>query len=288
MRSRALKTLIRKELQEHWRSARDGIGIALVVVVGVGAVLYVGPLLDDSGRLATDVSQWGAAAVLYLATVVSHLAGYSAAAGSFTSDLDEHTGIFAATRPVRESSVILAKLIAVSALAGITYLVSLVVGLLACGLLAPPPLLGLDAPTREHVVTPFVLLAIGAYVCLAGIAASAFTVRRDHVLGSGLGFAVLPFALGLVACAFVSLPMDALLPARGGQDPTWHWPMILIAMAVTPFVVIYVTQVLTPLLEHRARQLRGWLAFILTPPAIALALAVVIGVPLALLRLMGR
>ena len=141
MLTKPMKTLIRKELREHYATA------AWTVILGAAALLLAAIYIAVTVMIGEDPASSTPPTLLRLvrypsctAATIAGLVGVIACSGAFAADGAPVTGVFVATRPLHRRSIIAAKFVSIGALVGAAFIILLIVGAVTeAALRLPPP-----------------------------------------------------------------------------------------------------------------------------------------------------
>ncbi|HCU37721.1 MAG TPA: hypothetical protein DGT21_20480 [Armatimonadetes bacterium] len=259
-----MKTLIRKELREHYATAAWVVGLGgaalLLAAISVAVTVMIGedPAFTTPTLLA--LVQYPS----FTAATVAGSVGVIACSGAFATDGAPVTGVFMATQPVHRMSTIAAKYVSIGALIGAAFIIALIVGAVTEAALRLPPLERVDSAEWTFSAARDLpkMLASGVGLFLAAMALSMVPVSR---------------LLAVVLCSFLAVftkwPILVLAVVRyrvtgvWGPDTVAYVIAAALAPALTFLVAVYVVHVPVPLLERSTRLNRGLLALLIVPPA---------------------
>lgn len=264
MLTKPMKTLIRKELREHYATA------AWTVILGAAALLLAAIYIAVTVMIGEDPASSTPPTLLRLvrypsctAATIAGLVGVIACSGAFAADGAPVTGVFVATRPLHRRSIIAAKFVSIGALVGAAFIILLIVGAVteAALRLPPPGILESAEWTFSAARDLPKMLVSGVGVFLAAMALSMVPVSR---------------LLAVVLCGFLAgftkWPILVLAAVRYRVTGVWGPETVayVIALALAPaltfLAAVYVVHVPVPLLERSTRLKRGLLALLIVPP----------------------
>ncbi len=279
MLTKPMKTLIRKELREHYPTA------VLVVILGAAALLLaaiyvaVTVMIGDDPAFTTPTLLRLVRYPSCTAATVAGLVGVIACSGAFAADGAPVTGVFAATRPVYRRSTIAAKLVPIGVLVGAAFITALNVGVVTEAALRLPPPDEVDSAEWTFSAARDLpkMLASGAGLFLAAMALSMVPVSR---------------LLAVVLCSFLAgftkWPVVVLTVLRYRVTGVWGPETVayVIACALAPaltfLAAVYVVHLGVPLLERRTRLERGLLTLLIVPPATVIVVELIAALVIAI------
>ena len=264
MLTKPMKTLIRKELREHYAPAAwiAGVGVVTIIVAAISAATAIlfsdEPTLPIAPAYVIEFLRHPSGSAAMVAVAV----GVIACSGAFTSDAGPVTGIFAVTRPVSRCSIMVAKFVATGVLIGCAYAITLAAGSITHNVLPTPDGVGSQAGTFLTAGDSLKVLWSATGVFLAAVALSMIPTNR-----------LLAVLLCGYLAAFAQWPSVVLGVLTGGSIGVGRPETVadVIAGALAPafgfLAAIYFGYAQVPLLERSTRLERALLALLTVPLA---------------------